>query len=101
MSLGENARQVRVMVVDDSAFMRTALTRMIESDPSLQVVATAQDGCEALQKIPAIQPDVVTLDVEMPRLNGLETLKRIMSEYPRPVIMISSVHIRGSGTRCI
>jgi chemotaxis response regulator CheB len=49
MSLGENAHQVRVMVVDDSAFMRTALTRMIESDPSLQVVATAQDGCEALQ----------------------------------------------------
>ena len=96
MSLGENARQVRVMVVDDSAFMRTALTRMIESDPSLQVVATAQDGCEALQKIPAIQPDVVTLDVEMPRLNGLETLKRIMSEYPRPVIMISSVTQEGA-----
>ena len=96
MSLGENAHQVRVMVVDDSAFMRTALTRMIESDPSLQVVATAQDGCEALQKIPAIQPDVVTLDVEMPRLNGLETLKRIMSEYPRPVIMISSVTQEGA-----
>jgi two-component system chemotaxis response regulator CheB len=82
--------------VDDSAFMRTALTRMIESDPSLKVIATAQDGSEALQKIASSQPDVVTLDVEMPRLNGLETLKRIMADCPRPVIMISSVTQEGA-----
>jgi two-component system chemotaxis response regulator CheB len=92
----ETAPRTRVLVVDDSAFMRTALTRMIESDPSLKVIATAQDGSEALQKIASSQPDVVTLDVEMPRLNGLETLKRIMADCPRPVIMISSVTQEGA-----
>jgi len=61
-----NSRLIRVLVADDSAFMRTALTRMIESDPSLRVSDTAQNGGEALEKIRLNQPDVVTLDVEMP-----------------------------------
>jgi len=94
----DNSRRVRVLVADDSAFMRTALTRMIESDPSLQVTATAQTGVEALEKIAALQPDVVTLDVEMPGLNGLETLKRIMKEFPRPVLMVSSLTQEGAET---
>jgi len=85
----ENSRLIRVVVVDDSAFMRTALSRMIESDPKLTVIGSAQDGGEALEKINALRPDVVTLDIEMPRLNGLEALKRIMSECPLPVIMVS------------
>jgi len=89
---------VRVLVADDSAFMRTALTRMIESDPALRVVGTAQTGLEALEKIATVQPDVITLDVEMPRLNGLETLKRIMQESPRPVIMVSSLTQEGAQT---
>ena len=99
MSL-ENAipHLIRVLVADDSAFMRTALTRMIESDPSLRVVGTAQTGLEALEKLTSLQPDVVTLDVEMPRLNGLETLKRIMQESPRPVIMVSSLTQEGAQT---
>jgi two-component system, chemotaxis family, protein-glutamate methylesterase/glutaminase len=96
MNSGANSHDVRVLVVDDSAFTCTVLTRLIESDPSLKVVATAQDGLEALQKVVATQPDVVTLDVEMPRLNGLETLKRIMAECPRPVLMISSVTQEGA-----
>jgi two-component system chemotaxis response regulator CheB len=82
---------IRVLVADDSAFMRTALTRMIQSDPQMQVVGAARDGLETLRLIAELDPDVVTLDIEMPRMNGLETLKRIMAEMPRPVIMVSSL----------
>ena len=84
-----NSQLIRVLVVDDSAVMRTALTHLIESDSAMKVVSTAQDGAEALEKIAAFQPDVVTLDVQMPRLNGLEALKHIMAHHPRPVLMIS------------
>lgn len=89
---------IHVLVADDSAFMRTALTRMIESDPGLQVVGTAQDGLQVLEKIRLLDPDVITLDIEMPRLNGLDTLKRIMQELPRPVIMVSSLTQEGANT---
>jgi two-component system chemotaxis response regulator CheB len=78
--------------------MRTALTRMIESDPMLRVIGTAQTGVEALERVTTLQPDVVTLDVEMPRMNGLETLKRIMQESPRPVILVSSLTQEGAHT---
>jgi two-component system chemotaxis response regulator CheB len=88
---GQSLRRIRVLVVDDSAFMRTALSRMIASEPDLEVVAAAGNGNEALERIAALDPDVVTLDVEMPGINGLETLREIMSRYPRPVIMVSSV----------
>ncbi|HUK23311.1 MAG TPA: chemotaxis response regulator protein-glutamate methylesterase [Terriglobales bacterium] len=94
----DNPRLIRVLVADDSAFMRTAITRMIESDPGMRVASTAQTGQEALDKIAALQPDVVTLDVEMPGLNGLETLKRIMKDSPRPVIMVSSLTQEGAET---
>jgi two-component system chemotaxis response regulator CheB len=83
--------RTRVLVVDDSAFMRIALSRMIASEPDLEIVAAASNGNEALDRIAALDPDVVTLDVEMPGINGLETLREIMSRYPRPVIMVSSV----------
>lgn len=87
---------VKVLVVDDSAFMRTALTRMINSVASLHVVDTAQTGLEAIDKIRVLHPDVVTLDIEMPGLNGLDTLRRIMTELPRPVIMVSSLTQEGA-----
>lgn len=83
--------QIRVMVVDDSAFMRTALSRMICSEPGFEVVGTASNGSDALKKIPSLNPDVVTLDIEMPVLDGLSTLRHIMAEFPRPVIMVSAV----------
>jgi two-component system chemotaxis response regulator CheB len=89
VNLAGDLRPLRVLVVDDSVFMRTALTRMIDSDPALKVVACAHDGDDALEKLAAFQPDVLTLDVEMPRLNGLDTLKRIMTDSPLPVIMVS------------
>jgi two-component system chemotaxis response regulator CheB len=82
---------IRVLVVDDSAFMRTALSRMISSESGFEVAATASNGSEALDKIASLDPDVVTLDVEMPGLSGLETLRLIMKQFPRPVIMVSSV----------
>ncbi len=94
--LHNNTRPIQVLVADDSAFMRTALTRMIESDPGLRVVGTAQTGIEAVEKVNALQPDVVTLDIEMPRMNGLEALKRIMQQAPRPVIMVSSLTQQGA-----
>jgi two-component system chemotaxis response regulator CheB len=88
--------QVRVLIVDDSAFMRTALSRMIALDPDLRVVGTAANGMEALQVIPTLDPEVITLDVEMPGINGLETLRRIMAQFPRPVIMVSSATLKGA-----
>lgn len=86
--------QIRVLIVDDSAFMRTALSRMIGSDPDICVVGTASSGSEALQRVPSLAPDVITLDVQMPGLDGLQTLSRIMAEFPRPVIMVSSLTLK-------
>lgn len=80
----------RVMVVDDSALMRKRLTDMINSDPELEVVATARDGKEAIREIVTFKPDVITLDIEMPRLDGLTTLGYIMTDHPTPVIMLSA-----------
>jgi two-component system, chemotaxis family, protein-glutamate methylesterase/glutaminase len=94
----DKTQVIKVLVADDSAFMRTALTRMIESEPSLRVAGTAQTGLDALEKIAALDPDVVTLDVEMPGLNGLEALRRIMRDSPRPVIMVSSLTQEGAET---
>jgi two-component system chemotaxis response regulator CheB len=82
---------VRVLVVDDSAFMRTALSRMIASESGFEVAATACNGSEALDKIASLDPDVVTLDIDMPGLDGLQTLRYIMIQFPRPVIMVSAV----------
>jgi len=85
------ANPVRVLIVDDSAFMRTALRRMIESDPALQVVDTANDGVDGVHKAVQLRPDVITMDVEMPRMSGLDALSKIMELAPCPVIMVSSI----------
>ncbi len=87
---------IRVLVVDDSAFMRFAITKHLNESNGLLVVGSARDGIEALELIPKFNPDVVTLDVEMPRLDGLGTLRRIMAEFPRPVIMLSSLTTEGA-----
>ncbi len=94
--LPANSPPIRVLIADDSAVMRAALSRVVESAPTLQVCGTARHGLEALDKIRQLRPDVVTLDVEMPVLNGLEVLKRIMKEFPRPVIMVSSLTQEGA-----
>lgn len=90
------ASRVRVLVADDSAFMRTALTRMIESDEELQVVGQAQDGAQALEMAASLNPDVITLDIEMPKVDGIGVLRRLMDENPKPVIMVSSLSREGA-----
>jgi two-component system chemotaxis response regulator CheB len=86
----------RVLVVDDSAFMRHCIGRALSAQPDLEVVGTASDGIEALELVRRLQPDVVTLDVEMPRLDGLRTLEILMRDMPRPVVMLSSLTEAGA-----
>ena len=71
---------IKVLVVDDSAFMRKALTMMLESDPYIKVIGTARDGQEGCEKVRSLKPDLVTMDIEMPRMDGLTALKTIMDE---------------------
>ena len=92
----DQMRLIGVLVVDDSTVTCNALTRIIESDPMLCVLGRAHDGIEALEKVVVLQPDVVTLDFEMPRMNGLETLQKIMQDMPRPVLMISRFTRKGA-----
>jgi two-component system, chemotaxis family, protein-glutamate methylesterase/glutaminase len=87
---------IRVVVVDDSAFVRQALSRMLGSSHDIEVVATATDGRDAFEKVSALRPDVVTLDVKMPRMDGLECLRRIMAECPTPVLLLSSLTSEGA-----
>lgn len=86
----------RVLVVDDSAFMRHCISRALSAQPDLEVVGTAGDGIEALELVRRLQPDVVTLDVEMPRLDGLRTLEILMRDMPLPVVMLSSLTEAGA-----
>jgi two-component system chemotaxis response regulator CheB len=88
--------QVRVLIVDDSAFMRFTISKHLNETPGILVVGTARDGVEALELIPKLKPDVVTLDVEMPRLDGLSTLREIMTRFPLPVVMLSSLTSEGT-----
>jgi two-component system chemotaxis response regulator CheB len=84
-------RTISVIVIDDSAFMRKSLSMMLEADPQIKVVATARDGREGIEKIRALRPDLVTLDIEMPGMDGLTALRIIMKEMPLPVLMVSSL----------
>jgi len=87
---------VRVLIVDDSAFMRNALTAMLSSDPEISIIGTARDGQEAVEKVALLRPDIVTMDVEMPRMDGITAVKHIMAVTPVPVIMVSSLTVDGA-----
>lgn len=92
-----SGKRIRVLVTDDSAVMRRLVREAVESDPACEVIGTANNGQDALAKIDALHPDVVTLDIEMPVMNGLETLIPLRKAHPRlPVIMFSTLTERGA-----
>lgn len=90
--------KIRVLVVDDSALMRSLLTEMINSAPDVEVVGTAPDAATAREMIKVLNPDVLTLDVHMPKMDGLEFLERLMRLRPMPVVMVSAYTQAGSDT---
>jgi two-component system, chemotaxis family, protein-glutamate methylesterase/glutaminase len=89
---------IKVLVIDDSAVMRAFLSRVVDSQPDMQLVGTASDPVLATDRIRRNTPDVVTLDVEMPRMNGLDFLRQLMAVRPLPVVMISSLTRQGADT---
>ncbi|HEX2076960.1 MAG TPA: response regulator [Longimicrobium sp.] len=95
MSSSERTRPHTVLVVDDSAFMRRVITDILSRTDEFRVVGTARDGNDALRKVHQLEPDLVTMDVEMPGLDGLSALGYIMSETPRPVVMLSAYTTEG------
>ena len=90
-------RPVRVLIVDDSAFARLVIARKLAADPEIEIAGYAADGAEAVEQIALLEPDVLTMDVEMPGTDGLKGLKRIMAECPTPVVMLSSLTSEGAG----
>ena len=89
---------VRVVVVDDSAIVRKLLVDGLKNDPGIEVVGTAADPYQARDLIVRVEPDVITLDIEMPRMDGISFLRRLMAHRPMPVIIISSLTQSGSAT---
>jgi two-component system chemotaxis response regulator CheB len=91
-------RRIRVLIVDDSAVVRKLVTDALRSDPEIEVVGTAMDPYVARDKIKELNPDVLTLDLEMPRMDGLTFLRILMEQHPLPVVIMSSLSQRGSDT---
>ncbi len=87
---------IRVLIVDDSAFIRKALTDILRRDSDIQIVGEAKDGLEAIEKFKELKPDVLTLDYEMPRKNGIEVIREIMKIRPTPIVVISSYTKEGA-----
>jgi two-component system, chemotaxis family, protein-glutamate methylesterase/glutaminase len=88
--------KVNVLVVDDSAFMRKLISDFLSEDPRINIVGSARNGKDGIEKLKELKPDVITMDVEMPVMNGIEALKIIMKQYPVPVIMLSSTTKEGA-----
>lgn len=88
--------KTRVLIVDDSSFMRMAIRGILSKDPAIEVVGTASDGAEGVEKAVALKPDLITMDVEMPRLDGISALKQIMAKAPTKVLMVSTLTNEGA-----
>jgi two-component system, chemotaxis family, protein-glutamate methylesterase/glutaminase len=95
---GKKKEKIRVLVVDDSALMNRQISTILQSDPVIEVIGRAKDGVEALTLAKELAPDVITLDVEMPNMNGITALKHIMIKYAIPTVMISALTREGSRT---
>ena len=89
-------KKIKVLVVDDSAFMRRVISQMVEANSDFEVIGTARDGREGVDMAMALKPDVITMDIEMPRMNGLEAIELIMSKQPIPIIVLSSLTSEGA-----
>ncbi len=89
-------RKIRVLIVDDSAFMRKMIKQLIETAPEIEVVGAARDGAEGVEMALSLAPDVITMDIEMPRMNGLEATETILDRMPTPIIMVSSLTKEGA-----
>src|SRR5690625_2196903 len=87
---------IRVLIIEDSAFMRKMISEILMSDERIHVVGTARNGEDGLKKIKTLSPDVITLDIEMPVMDGITTLEKIMKTDPLPVVMLSSQTSRGA-----
>lgn len=91
-------KQTKVLVVDDATFMVKAVSDILESDPSVKVVGTARNGLEGLEKVKELKPDVITLDMDMPVMDGIKAIRHIMIEAPVPIVVLSSLYNDGSVT---
>src|SRR6185369_14006192 len=94
--LSSTTGKTRVLIVDDSSFMRMAIRSILSKEPSIDVVGTAADGLEGVEKAVALKPDVITMDVEMPRMDGIAALRQIMAKAPTKVIMVSTLTNEGA-----
>src|SRR5690606_29814996 len=95
-SMTNSIKPIRVLVVDDSALVRQLLTALLNEDPGIEVVGTASDPYRAREQIKRLGPDVLTLDVEMPRMDGLTFLRNLVRLHPMPVVMVSSLTEKGA-----
>jgi two-component system chemotaxis response regulator CheB len=91
-------KKIRVLIVDDSAVIRNVCTKFLSEDSEIEVVGTAEDPYDARDKIKSLNPDVITLDVQMPRMDGLSFLEKIMTLRPLPVVMVSTLTEKGAAT---
>lgn len=91
-------KKYKVLVVDDASFMTKAISEILESDPDIEVIGTAKNGLEGLKKIKELRPDVITLDMDMPVMNGIQAVRHIMIECPLPIVVLSSLFSDGSVT---
>ena len=91
-------KKIRVLIIDDAEFMRRALTKILSSEPNIEVVGYGKTGREGLEAIKKLKPDVVTLDIDMPEMDGITALKHIMIKYPTPVVVVSALTHKGEIT---
>jgi two-component system chemotaxis response regulator CheB len=96
VAISSSGKKIRVLVVDDSLLMREIITKILEEDPAIEVVGTAEDPYDAREKIKVLNPDVMTLDIHMPKMDGLSFLEKVMTLRPMPVIMISTLTSEGA-----
>src|SRR5487761_848822 len=94
-------KKLRVLIVDDSAFMRKVLHAIIAADPQLEVAGQAKDGHEAVSMAESLKPDVITMDINMPHMDGLQATEHIMSQNPRPIVVASSESREGAASTLV